>query len=357
MASDASGESREPYDALVVVSFGGPEGPDDVLPFLENVTRGRGIPRERLLEVAATYQRFGGVSPINAQNRALVTAVTTELAASGIELPVYLGNRHWHPFLAGAVAQMARDGVRRALAFVTSAYSSYSGCRAYLEEIDRARETVGPSAPRIEKLRAFWNHPGFVEPMAENVRRALGDIPAGSRRAATRLIFTGHSIPIASAESCDYVAQLRETGGLIVERLEPPVSSDLVFQSRSGPPTQPWLGPDVGDHLEDLARQGVRAAVVAPIGFVSDHMEVVYDLDTVARERASAAGIAMVRAATVGVAPAFVGMVRELVQERLDPRVPRRFLGTSGTRADVCSPGCCPAPRRPERVAASDALR
>lgn len=352
----ASSDSRNPYDALIVVSFGGPEGPDDVLPFLENVTRGRGVPRERLLEVVSTYQRFGGVSPINAQNRALVAAVREELTTAGIDIPIYFGNRHWHPFLADAVAGMARDGVQRALAFVTSAYSSYSGCRAYLEDIERAREAAGPSAPRIEKIRNFWNHPGFVEPMAANVQRAIDEIPI-ERRAAARIAFTGHSIPIASAESCDYVAQLRETGDLLVDRVEPRLPSDLVFQSRSGPPTQPWLEPDVGDHVEELARQGVRDVVVAPIGFVSDHMEVVYDLDTLARERAAAAGIGLVRAATVGVAPAFVRMVRELVEERLDPAVPRRSLGSKGPRADVCSPGCCPAPRRPERVATPDASR
>lgn len=342
------------YDALLILSFGGPEGPDDVLPFLENVTRGRGVPPERLREVAATYLRFGGVSPINAHTRALVQAVAAELAQHGPPLRVYLGNRHWHPLLADTVAQMASDGVRSALAFATSAYSSYSGCRAYLEDIERARRQVGERAPRIDKLRAFWNHPGFVEPLAANVQHAIDRIPPG-RRSAARLVFTAHSIPAAMADSCDYVMQLRDTAALVRSRLRPALDWELVFQSRSGPPGQPWLEPDVGDHLARLAGMGVGSAVVAPIGFLCDHMEVVYDLDTVARDRAAAAGIEMVRAATVGAAPAFVSMIRELVLERLEPSRPRRSLGTLGTRPDACPLGCCPPPRRP--VAPADATR
>ena len=345
------------YDAFFLVSFGGPEGPEDVLPFLENVTRGRGVPRERLLEVARTYQRFGGVSPINAQNRALAAAIGEELDRAGIRLPVYLGNRHWHPMIRDTVARMAADGVRRALAFVTSAYSSHSGCRAYLEDIERARSELGATAPRIEKIRAFWNHPGFIEQMAENVRSALEAVPA-ELRAGARLVFTGHSIPTALAETSDYVAQLRDAAGLVAERARPGSGFDLVFQSRSGPPTQPWLEPDVGDHLEALARAGTRQAVVVPIGFVSDHMEVIYDLDTLARERAAAAGIGMVRAATVGTAPRFVEMIRELVSERTDPNAPRRSLGGLGPRSDACPTDCCPAPRRPgSGVATPDAAR
>lgn len=344
----------EHYDALLIVSFGGPEGPADVVPFLENVTRGRGVPRERLLEVAETYQRFGGVSPISAHTRALVEAVRAELARHGPPLPVYLGNRHWHPLLADTVERMARDGVRRALAFATSAYSSYSGCRAYLEDIERARARVGEPAPRIEKLRAFWNHPGFLLPMVENVQRAIDRLPP-ERRAAARLVFTAHSIPTAMAESCDYLAQLRDAAALIQARLQPALPWDLVFQSRSGPPTQAWLEPDIGDHLGALAAQGVRSAVVAPIGFLCDHMEVVYDLDTLAQERAAAAGIEMLRAATVGCAPAFVAMIRELVLERVEPATVRRSLGSLGIPPDRCPEGCCPPPHRP--VALSDASR
>jgi ferrochelatase len=306
------------------------------------------VPGERLLEVARHYQRFGGVSPINAQNRALAAAIERELEVAGIHLPIYLGNRHWHPLVGEAVARMAADGVRRALAFVTSAYSSYPGCRAYLEDVARARDEVGGSAPRIEKLRAFWNHPGFIAPMVENVRRALERVPL-ERRNEARLVFTGHSIPTALAATCDYVAQLRDAAELVSQWVAPRVPYDLVFQSRSGPPARPWLEPDVGDHLEALARQGVRDAVVVPIGFISDHMEVVYDLDTLAQERAAAAGIGMVRAATVGTAPDFVAMIRELVVERIEPDAPRRSLGALGIRPDRCPPDCCRPPvGRPE---------
>jgi ferrochelatase len=329
------------YDAVVVVSFGGPEGPDDVMPFLEQVTRGRNVPRARLETVAQHYLRFGGISPINAQTRALVEALARELAANGPALPVYWGNRNWHPFLAATVRQMRDDGVHRALALVTSAYSSYSACRQYRDDIDAARAEVGEGAPLIDKIRQYFDHPGFVEPMARNVRAALAAVPDDMRSVA-RIVHTAHSIPRAMAATSDYEQQVRAAARLVTERAAPGRGHDVVWQSRSGPPQVAWLEPDIGDHLEALARDGVPAAVVVPIGFISDHMEVRYDLDTQAAERARAAGLVMVRAATVGVDPEFVAAIRELVLERLDPTVPRRALSDLGVRPDRCPGGCCP---------------
>lgn len=339
------------YDALLVVSFGGPEGPDDVVPFLEIVTRGRGIPRERLEEVGEHYHLFGGVSPINAQTRVLVDALRAELATHGPTLPVYWGNRNWHPFLADTLRQMRDDGVQRAIAFVTSAYSSYSSCRQYLDDIDAARRAVGNDAPLVDKIRQFYDHPGFVEPMARNVVVARDTLPAGVRDRA-RLVFSAHSVPVSMAATSPYVAQLLEASRLVASRAGlSPDDIDLVWQSRSGPPQVPWLEPDVGDHLEQLAHSGTDAAVVVPIGFTSDHMEVVYDLDTVALPRARDAGLAVARAATVGTDTQFVAMVRELVMERIDPSLPRRALGTLGVRPDVCPADCCPPPPgRPGRA-------
>lgn len=338
----------EAYDAILFVSFGGPEKPEDVLPFLENVTRGRGVPRERLREVAKNYDRLGGKSPLNEQNRNLIRALEPELARAGWKLPIYFGNRHWNPTLEEAIGKMASDGVERALAFITSAYSSYSGCRAYREDIERAREAVGPRAPSVEKLRAFWNHPGFVDPLSENVARALASIPA-ERRDRAVVAYTAHSIPLSMSESCDYLQQLLEVKGLVDGRLEPAVPSELVFQSRSGPPSQPWLEPDIVDHLENLHQTGITDVVVAPIGFLSDHVEVVFDLDTQAQEKALELGMHMVRADTVGTAPAFVQMIVELIGERLDPSREARCVGALGPRAVPCAPDCCPAPRRPAR--------
>src|SRR5258705_8604847 len=263
------------YDAILVVSFGGPDGMDDVVPFLENVLRGRNVPRERMLGVAKHYEMFDGVSPINAQNRKLIAALQQELETKGPHLPIYFGNRNWHPLLADTLTKMRDDGVKQALAFVTSAYSSYSSCRQYLEDIERARAIVGPDAPSVEKLRAFYNHPGFVAANAANIQTALVQIPEESR-AATRFVFTAHSIPQSMAQNCDYEAQLQETSRLIAES----VGSEnwrLVFQSRSGSPAQPWLGPDVCDYLRELHHDGITDVVVAPVGFVSDHMEIVYD--------------------------------------------------------------------------------
>jgi len=325
-------------DALLLIAFGGPEKPADVLPFLENVLRGRNVPRERMLEVAEHYYHFGGVSPINGQMRELVPLVEAELCAHGPHLPVYWGNRNWHPMLADTVRKMRDDGVKHAVAFVMSAYSSYSGCRQYLEDIARAREAVGPGAPEIDKLRLFFNHPGFIEPMAEHVRRALAQLPAGE------LVFTAHSVPVSMAASSQYEAQLQEACRLVAEGVGGK-KWRLVYQSRSGPPSQPWLGPDIGDYLRELHAKGVRDVVIAPIGFISDHMEVLYDLDTEARMLCEELGLNMVRAATVGNHPAFVSMIAELARERMSQAAPR-WLGNLGPSADECRADCCAPPRR-----------
>jgi ferrochelatase len=336
------------YDAVVLVSFGGPEGPDDVVPFIEQVTRGRDVPQARLDEVVANYQRMGGRSPLNDANRALLAALRADLGGHGIDLPVYWGNRNWHPFLADTVAQMADDGVERALAFVTSAFSSYSSCRQYIDDIAAAVAAV-PGAPAIDKLRVFFNHPGFLEPQIELVTRALDTLPA-AQRAGARLVFIAHSIPSAMAATCDYELQLRDAAGVVAAGVGRD-HWDLAYQSRSGPAAVPWLEPDVDDHLATLAGEGVAAVVAVPIGFVSEHMEVAFDLDVRAAETAERLGLTWVRAATVGTHPAFVGMIRELILERTEPQRPRRWLGNLGLRPDPCHGGCCPAPapRGPQR--------
>jgi ferrochelatase len=338
------------YDAILLLSFGGPEGPDDVMPFLENVTRGRGIPRERLAAVAEHYHHFGGVSPINAQNRALLAALRAELAEHHVDLPVYWGNRNWDPYLTDTLRQMRDDGVRRALGFATSAFSSYSGCRQYHEDIARARAEVGDGAPEVDKLRHYFDHPGFVEPHADAVRAALASLP-GPRRARARLVFTAHSIPVtmdaaSGPEGGLYSAQLRESARLVAEAAAPDLEWDLVWQSRSGPPQVPWLEPDVNDHLEELASRGVTDVVVSPVGFVSDHLEVVWDLDNEAKDTAARLGLGFARAATPGTDPRFVTMIRELAAERLEPGCPRRALGALPPSHDLCPVGCCPAPVR-----------
>jgi protoporphyrin/coproporphyrin ferrochelatase len=322
------------YDAFLLVSFGGPEGPDDVMPFLRNVTRGRGVPEERLAAVAEHYYAFGGVSPINQQCRDLLAAVRADFAAGGLSLPAYWGNRNWSPYLADTVRAMAADGVRRAVALVTSAYSSYSSCRQYLDDIERARAAVGPRAPRIDKIGRFFNHPGFIEPFADHARAALALLP-GEVREDAHLVFTAHSIPAAMAEASGpsggrrYVAELTEASRLIAERLGGTHPWTLAYQSRSGPPSQPWLEPDVRDHLAELAKSGTLAVVVIPVGFVTDHMEVRHDLDVEAAQAADALGLAFARAATPGTHPRFVSMITELVRERL-----------SGP-SDTCPADCC----------------
>ncbi len=328
------------YDALLIVSFGGPEGPDDVLPFLANVLRGRNVPQERMLEVAEHYYEFGGRSPINDQNRALIAALEKELADCGPSLPIYWGNRNWHPLLADTIGRMARDGVRRALAFVTSAYSSYSSCRQYRENIAAAKAVVGPGAPQIDKLRAFFNHPGFIDPMIENTRTALDRIPADHRQSA-ELIFTAHSIPVAMATSCRYEEQLREACRVVANGIGR-ADWDLVYQSRSGPPQQSWLEPDIGAFIETRHEQrSIKDVVIVPVGFISDHMEVVYDLDKEVRRLCERLGINMVRGATVGTHPRFVQMIRELIEERMAESPKRQALGALGPCHDACPDDCC----------------
>lgn len=340
------------YDAVMLVSFGGPERPEDVMPFLQNVTRGRGVPPERLAEVAEHYLHFGGVSPINQQCRELLAAIREDFAANGVDLPVYWGNRNWDPMLADTVAQMHDDGVERALAFVTSALGGYSSCRQYQEDIAAARAAVGPDAPVVEKLRQFWDHPGFVEPHSDAVRAALAQLDP-ARRDSTRIVFTAHSVPTSAAAAAGphggrYEAQLAETARLVHAAAAPDLAYDLVWQSRSGPPQVPWLEPDVNDHLVALPAQGVTGVVVSPIGFVSDHLEVVWDLDTEARTTAGQLGLDFARAATPGTDPRFVAMVRELVRERTDPAgaTLRRRLGEL-PMWDTCPAVCCVPARRP----------
>jgi ferrochelatase len=363
------------YDAFLLLSFGGPEGPDDVLPFLENVTRGRGVPRERLAEVAEHYHAYGGVSPINDQCRSLLAAVGGAFLAGGVDLPLYWGNRNWQPYLEDTVRQMKADGVTRAIAFVTSAYSSYSACRQYLDDIDRAVAAVGPGAPRIDKIRPYFNHPGFIEPFAVNAESALAGLPVAAQ-AGARLVFTAHSVPVGMAASSGsqstgtaaglpggrYAAELREAARLVSERVrDGSLPFDLVFQSRSGPPSVPWLEPDVNDHLAALAKGTLAGGaavpvptgvVVVPVGFVSDHMEVVHDLDVEAAETAASLGLPFARAKAPGQAPRFVEMVRELVEERRSGAEPQA-LGGFGPRAYPaggelsCPADCCryhPAP-------------
>ena len=388
------------YDAFLLLSFGGPEGPDDVLPFLENVTRGRGVPEERLAEVAGHYYAYGGVSPINAQNRELLKSIGAAFAEAGIDLPLYWGNRNWEPFIEDTVRQLKEDGARRVLAFVTSAYSSYSACRQYLDDIDRAVAAADREAPgtgktlRIDKIRPYFNHPGFIEPFAASVEAALATLPPGAQ-AGARLVFTAHSVPVGMAAASGspsrgtmvpdtgipgtgvpaavggrYAAELREASRLIAERVRGgSLPFDLVFQSRSGPPSVPWLEPDVNDHLAALAKgllsSGERvpegppaAVVVAPVGFVSDHMEVVHDLDVEAAQTAASLGLPFARAKAPGPTPRFAAMVSELVAERLSGTAftgtEPQALGSFGARgyedsgSHGCPADCCRyTPRRP----------
>jgi protoporphyrin/coproporphyrin ferrochelatase len=338
------------YDAVLVVSFGGPESKEDVIPFLETVLRGRNVPRERLLTVAEHYYHFDGKSPINQQTRDLITALRDELERNGPRLPIYWGNRNWHPFLTETLQKMKEDGIQRALGFVTSAYSSYSGCRQYREDIARAQSAVGMSAREVDKLRAFFNHPSYIEATIERVKDALQQVPPEARQ-NIQVVYTAHSIPVAMAETSDYTKQLEEVRRLVSQALGwegPGRKNDaLVYQSRSGSPGQPWLGPDILEYLREVkARNLASAAVLAPIGFISDHMEVLYDLDVEAAQLCDSLELPMVRAKTVGVHPKFIGMIRELILERMNPAVERRALGMLGPRTDVCAQNCCPAPQQ-----------
>lgn len=342
-------EDARSYDALLVLSFGGPEGPDDVMPFLENVTRGRGVPPERLLEVAEHYYHFGGISPINAQNRALIAALEAELTSHGIELPVYFGNRNWHPLLIDTMARMRDDGVRRALVFVTSAFSSYSGCRQYREDLLKASGALGEGAPIFDKIRVFYNHPGFLEPMGELLREAIDRFPL-ERRGGVEVVFTAHSLPMTMARTCAYEAQLNDAIS-IVAGLAGAANHRLAYQSRSGPPHVPWLEPDLLVTLDELHIAGRDDVVVCPIGFISDHLEVLFDLDEEGAEHAAALGMTYERASTVGTHPRFVAMIRELVEERLRANPVRLTLGNRSPVHDNCPVNCClPMPRtRPAR--------
>lgn len=333
------------FDALLVLSFGGPEGPQDVRPFLANVTRGRGVPPERLDEVAEHYLHFGGVSPINRLNRELIAQVETELVAKGEKMPVYFGNRNWHPLVEDTVAAMAADGIRQALVFATSAYGGYSACRQYHDDIARARAAVGPHAPRLVKLPHFFDHPLFVQINADAVRTALMSLGG-----AARVVFTAHSIPVTAdelggppGEGRLYSRQVRRAAELVAEAAGI-TEYDVVWQSRSGSAAVPWLEPDIVDHLGALAGAGERAVVVCPVGFVADHLEIVWDLDTEARQYAAERGVAFARAATAGSDPRFAPLVVELVLEQLDRAVPHGAPST-GVNADgaPCVPGCCAA--------------
>lgn len=354
----------DPYDAILLVSFGGPERPEDVVPFLENVTRGRGIPRERLEEVGQHYYDFGGRSPINDQNKALIAALEADFAANGIDLPIYWGNRNWTPYLADTVAQMATDGVRRALCLATSAYSSWSSCRQYRDNLADAVEALpeGLVAPQLDKVRAYYNHPGFVRATLEGIRTALDDLPAEAREGA-RLVFVTHSIPLSmnddsGPEGGAYLAQHLEVAEVVAGMLAAETGvlrpHELVFCSRSGSPRTPWLEPDVNDRLEQIAAEAddePAAVVLIPVGFVSDHMEVVYDLDTEALATAEKLGISAVRSGSAGTHLAFVAGLRDLVLERAAVErgedVPRPATGTRGPSHDRCPAGCCLGGRVP----------
>jgi ferrochelatase len=336
------------YDAILIISFGGPESKEEVIPFLENVLSGRGVPRERMLAVAEHYYHFDGKSPINQQTRELITALEAELEKNGPKLPIYWGNRNWHPLLTDTLRKMKEDGIGRAAAFVTSAYSSYSGCRQYREDIARAQSEVGLGAPEVDKLRAFFNHPGFVEATVERVGEALRAIPLDSRE-NIQIVYTAHSVPLSMANTSDYVTQLEEVRRLVSGALGQ-TNHVLVYQSRSGAPGQPWLEPDILDYLREVkANNRASAVVVAPIGFISDHLEVVYDLDVEAQELCNELGLPMTRAKTVGVHPKFIGMIRELIEERMNPQLERRAMGSMGPRIDICEEVCCPAPGRAGR--------
>ncbi|MCL2542278.1 MAG: ferrochelatase [Nocardioidaceae bacterium] len=338
--TSAQSASQPPYDAILLLSFGGPEKPEDVMPFLENVTRGRGIPRERLEEVGAHYFQFGGRSPINDQNRALISALEADLAAAGVDLPVYWGNRNWEPYLGDTVRQMAADGVRRAVCVTTSAYSSWSSCRQYLDNLDEALAGLPEGSElTIDKVGAYYDHPGFVAPSVDHTVNALDDLPADVRDDA-RLLFVTHSIPTAmndesGPEGGRYLAQHLEVAARVAAGVATATGvarqHELVFCSRSGSPRTPWLEPDVNDRIRELSADGVRAVVMVPVGFVSDHMEVVYDLDTEAMATAGELGIEARRAGTAGTDPRFVAALRELVS-------------TSATTRGACRrcpDGCC----------------
>ena len=337
--------SSVPYDAILFLSFGGPEKREDVIPFLENVLRGKTVPRERLLEVAEHYYHFDGVSPINEQCRVLIAALRQELDAHDIRLPIYWGNRNWNPYLNETLIQMKRDGVVRALTYVTSGFSCYSGCRQYRENIAAALQQPEASGLQIDKLRVFYNHPDFIDVVALRVESALQRFPEDSRD-TVQVVFTAHSIPVSMSTTSDYEKQLRESCRLVAERLRLPESRwKSVYQSRSGRPQDPWLEPDIIDYMRAMHSAGVDKVVISPIGFLSDHMEVLYDLDDEARQFCDENGIHMSRAGTPGSHPQFVSMIRRLIEERIRGTA-RECIGQFPPNHDVCPIDCCPAPTR-----------
>jgi ferrochelatase len=348
------------YDAILLAGFGGPEGQADVIPFLRNVTRGRGIPDERLEEVAQHYRHFDGTSPINAQNRALKAALETRLTERGVDLPVYWGNRNWEPYLGDAVRDAHDDGHRRLLAIATSAYSSYSSCRQYREDFaDALADSGAPDEIQIDKVRQFFDHPGFVVPFITGVRDALGEVarrlPGIDVSREVEVLFSTHSIPSADAarsgpDDCDfgpggaYAAQHRAVAEVVMAAQEGDLPAwQLVYQSRSGPPSMPWLEPDVNDVIRALPERGIRAVIIVPLGFVSDHMEVLWDLDNEATETSRDAGLLSIRVPTPGVNPDYVDGLVDLVLERVNgtPVSDRRAMTALGPWYDVCRPGCC----------------
>ncbi|MGM7677639.1 ferrochelatase [Microbacterium sp. A94] len=355
-------ETPVAYDAVLLAGFGGPEGQDDVIPFLRNVTRGRGIPDERLEDVSHHYRHFGGISPINAQNRALKAALEHELAARSIELPVYWGNRNWAPYLEDAVTDAERAGDTTLLAFATSAYSSFSSCRQYREDFARVLTQTGlDDRVTIDKIRPFYDHPGFVQAFIDGVHAAVAQfVSDGVRADGIHVLFSTHSVPMDDAERSGprdidwgdggaYAAQHQAVAAWVMDKVRQLVPEavsttwELVYQSRSGPASQPWLEPDVCDVIGELPARGIEAVVVVPVGFMSDHMEVLWDLDTEAAEAAQEAGLQFVRTPTPGISPAFVSGIVDLIQERLEGRAAsdRAHVTALGPAFDICRPGCC----------------
>lgn len=333
-----------PIDSILIVSFGGPEGMDDVMPFLENVLRGKNVPSERMLEVFEHYKQFGGVSPINEQCRQLISAIQQECNSRNLGLPIYWGNRNWQPMLADTLGTMATEGRKRAIAFFTSMFSCYSGCRQYRENIAAAQAEVGSKAPWVEKIRKGFNHPGFVAAQKDCLEQALAKLPE-EEKAETLVLFSAHSIPKKMADNSRYEEQLREAAKLVCNAANHG-PWELVFQSRSGPPQQPWLEPDVCDRIEQLhTEKGIKHVVVQPLGFISDHMEVLFDLDHEAADLCKEKGIQFVRAATIGVHPRFISMIVDLIEERMSLDTERPFIGGYGPSHDLCPANCCLYPQ------------
>jgi len=333
------------FDSLLLLSFGGPENSDDVMPFLRNVTAGRGVPDERLAVVAEQYELFGGKSPINELNQQLLSALDEELASRGHEMATFWGNRNWHPFVTDSIADLKSLGHTSTVCLVTSAFSSYSGCRQYHEDLDRARNEV-PGAPNIERVRVYWDHPDFLGTAAELLAESRD---AAGLSSETPVLHSAHSLPLSMAANCDYQQQLNEAAAIVNELAGMRGPYEVVFQSRSGPPSVPWLTPDIDQRIHELAEQGTQELLVHPLGFVADHMEVLFDLDTQSAAAAKEAGVKMVRTPTVGTHPRFVSMLVDLVEEAAGLRADRPSLSKSGPRPDKCNSQCCPAPTRPGR--------